>query len=53
MIYWKWAEMGRHGGMVVSKAPVTLTVHWERGGACTAQWWFGAQCVRTVTPGQA
>jgi hypothetical protein len=40
--------------MLVSKAPVTLTIHWERGGgACTAQWWFGSQCVRTVTPGQA
>ncbi len=54
MIHWKWAEMGKHGGMVVSKGPAMLTVHWERNGnVCTAQWWVGAQCVRTVTPGRA
>jgi hypothetical protein len=54
MIHWKWAEMGKHGGMVISKAPAMLTVYWERNGnGCTAQWWVGNQCVRTVTPARA
>jgi hypothetical protein len=54
MINWKWAEMGKHGGMVVSKGPAMLTVHWHRDGSvCTAQWWVGSACVRTITPARA
>ncbi len=53
MINWKWAELGRQGGMVVSRAPVSLTVQWTRGGRCTAQWWLGERCVLTVQPASA
>lgn len=50
---WMWAEMGAHGGMVISKAPVSLTVHWPRNGGCVARWWIGSRCVLTVQPAQA
>lgn len=45
---WKWAQLGRHGGMMISNGPLSLTVHWPREGGCVVQWWIAGRFVRDV-----
>jgi hypothetical protein len=50
---WRWAQLGRFGGMVVSTQPISLSVQWPRTGGMVAQWWVAGRFVRNAEVGVA